>query len=215
MRAQNVPNSKELKVFIKGAFVLIGLLFILSFGFAGLLLHFDRKIEISKNVENKQNEEVGNYIGIDENFENDNKKEIDKKIVTGKYIENNVFNIIYFLVGIPILVFILIFLVFSCIVKSYYENLYGSTINEGFIFKMKNLEIKDIKTENLDQKFLTQKLEMQALEQKIEDKIDDSIGSCLTALNTINSDSEKDLNVFLENLKKIIDLFLKWKGDNP
>lgn len=152
MEMQNVPNSKELKVFVKGAFVLIGLIFVLAFGVVALLLHFDRNIEISKNI---------NWM---------------------------VFTLILVLIILPILVFFR----FSCLMKSHYKNLYGYSNNEGFISKMQKLEIEKLKV------------------QKIEALIE----SCFTAIKTIKPDSENNLEALLKKLKKIINLLSKWKGNN-
>jgi len=44
MRTRDVINSKALKVFIKGAFILIGLFFILSYGIAAFLIIYSNII---------------------------------------------------------------------------------------------------------------------------------------------------------------------------
>jgi len=53
MRTQDVINSKILKSFIKGVFILIGLILILSYGVAALVISYDKNIEIGKNNECK------------------------------------------------------------------------------------------------------------------------------------------------------------------
>jgi len=205
MRMQDVPNSKELKVFAKGAFVLIGLIFILSFGIIAILLHFDRNIETSNNREISKNFEDYKKIEIEK------KVEINKKNIIGTNLECKVIALIFFLVCFPIIVFILAFLKFSCLVKSYYENLYGS---DGFVFKMRDIEMKELEiqkndTQKIEIQNLRHKLELQDLEQKIEmHKLE------IQHLEMHKHDSDKILDEFFKNLDKIIDLFSKWKDNN-
>ena len=93
---------------------------------------------------------------------------------------------------IPIIVFLLVFFGFSCLVKSYYEKLYGSSDSKGIIIKLQKHEM--------------QKYKMQKLDTLIE--------SCLTVMKTIKPDSEKNFEVLLKKLKKIINLLSEWKSEN-
>ena len=199
MRMRDVSNSKELKVFVKGSFVLIGLIFILSYGLAALLLNFDRNIEtinnhkISKNIENEK--EIETYKKVD----------IDKKVRIGKNFGWKVFKLILVLVCFPILVFLLVFTGFYYLVKSYYENLYGASNNEGFIIKMYKLEMVKLEMQKQDQ----QKNDNQKFKNSLE-----MLKQDIQELEKQNHDSNKFLDEFLEKLRRIINLFKEWKDNN-
>ena len=162
MDTPDIFNSKSLKGFIKGSLVLIGLLFILSFGVAALLICFDKNIDANKNIEfdnnnesdnNNENDrnikidkkiEIGRKIDISKHIEIDNNDKIVKinnNIKTGRYFECKVFTLILLLIILPLIIFLTVFLRFSCLVKSYYKSL---TFNEDeFITKEKNLIKKE------------------------------------------------------------------------
>ena len=101
MEMQNITNSKELKGFVKGIFVIVGLFGVLYCGVAVLFFLF------CKNSEG--NAFLGGYAFI----------------------------LILVLVILPLLVFLTVVLRFSCLVKLYYDKLYGSSgINcEGTLLK--------------------------------------------------------------------------------
>jgi len=164
---RDIPNSKELKVFVKGAFVLIGLFAVLHCSVAVLILHFCFNLAC------------------------------------------NYFILILFFASVPLLVF----LIFSCFVKSHYKNLYGLSNNEGFIIKMQRLKMEEHETQKFEQKLdsFERELEMQKNDMQ---KIEGLIESCLSEIKTIKPDSEKTLDAFLENLDKIIERFSKWKSNN-
>jgi len=189
---RDVTNSKPLKVFVKGAFVLIGLIFVLSYGFAALILYFDRNIEISKNYETNKNIENNNNYEIVKKIEIENKDEINKNNKTGKSFEWKVIGLIFFLVCFPIILFIIVSNKFSNLVKLYYEKLYGSSNNEGIIIKMQQFEM--------------QKLKIHKIEALIE--------LFFTAIKTIKPDSKVDWKALLKKIKKIIKLLSKMKQNN-
>jgi len=116
-------SLKSLKLFIKGSLVLIGLFAVLYCGVAVLILNSGDKLEISKNIKNDN----------DEDHENGKKIVIDKKIIIGKNIENNLCVSILVLT-IPLIVFF----IFSCFMKSHYKSL-GIKCN-GTLLKMHKKE---------------------------------------------------------------------------
>jgi len=173
MSMLDVPNSKVLKTFVKGSFVLVGLIFVLSYGVAALLLHFDRNIEINNS------HEINKYI---ENEKIETKKivDIDKRTEISKNLECKVFALILVLICLPIIIFILVFIKFSCSVKSYYENLYGKLTDEGFILRMRRFEME---------------------KQDIQE-IKTLINSCLAEIKAIKHDQDQILDALLKNYKK-------------
>jgi len=206
MRTQDFIKSKPLKLFVKSTFVLIGLLFILSYGVAALLLHFNRNIEISKNFEIKKNHEIGNDIETGKNYEIKKNYEVSKNRKNNENIENienNVFKLILILVCLPILVLILAFLRFSCLMKLYYDKLYDPLNNEGIIVKMQQHEIQKFKKQK--------KIEMK--KHKIH-KIKALIKMFFMALKTLKPDSEKNWEALLKKLEELINLFSKCSDKN-
>ena len=116
---RDVTNSKPLKVFVKGAFVLIGLIFVLSYGVVAFILHYNRIIENVKGIETEKIIETENKI------KTENKTEKDKKTEFGVNLECKFFVLILILVCLPILVFVLVLLRFSCLLKFHYDKLYN------------------------------------------------------------------------------------------
>ena len=194
MGMRDVSHSKELKVFIKGAFVLIGLIFILSYGVAVILLHFNRNTEINKNYEISKN------IDSDKTIEIEKTVEIGKENIIGINLECKVFVLVLILVIFPILVFLCVFIGFPFLFDFYYKNL----LNQK----------ESINLQDLEQKFKNQKIEIQDIEKNLEHRIDVSTDSCIKTINKIKSDSKENLVAFLENLKTINDLLSKWKCNN-
>ena len=172
--------SKTLKMFIKGTFVLIGLILVLSYGLALFLLRFDRNIEIS---ENKNITETG-Y-----NIENGSNPESKIKKITGKYHEENVFNLIYFLVSISIIIVFLILFEISCFMKLHYYYFYGSSVNGGIISKLRKYEIEKIKI----------------------NKLETLIETCFETIKTTGPDLKEPLAELKDLVNKLIDLYKNMK----
>ena len=184
-----VLNSKSVKGFIKGSLVLIGLFFVLSCVVAVIVLNFGDKFEISKNIENvktdKEKSEGGENNGIGK------KIVIDKKYIIGK---NNC--TLIFILVVPLIVFLLVFFKISCLVKSYYEKLYG---NDGVVVKINALEkkIQNFETQNFEK----HKHKMQEIKAIIE--------ACQILAKTIKPDSEKKEDALNKLLEKILEIFSK------
>ena len=161
METQDILNSKSVKGFIKGSLVLVGLFAILYCGVAAILIYFDKDVDTSKYIEinNKEsdNNDADKIIKIDRNIKidkniniskhieidnNDNIISINKNIKIGKHFECKVFVLIIFLIIFPLGIFITVFLIFSKLVQSYYDKLYGSSNNEGAIINMSKIEVE-------------------------------------------------------------------------
>jgi len=132
---QKIPNLKSLKLLIKGSLVIIGLFIVLYCSVAVILLHFGENLESKKNIEISSNN--GNDKG-NENNEIGKKIVIDKNIMS-KNFEYKIFILILVLIGLPILVFIIVFFRFSCLLKFYCIKLSDSLDNEGFLLKMHDI----------------------------------------------------------------------------
>ena len=206
---RDVPNSKELKVFVKGAFVLIGLIFILSYGVAALVIHFDKNIEINKNHEISKNNENDKKIETEKNIE------INKKIEISKNLEWKAFSLILILVIFPVLVFIAFFLRFSCLMKFYHNKLYNyfCVEHDENIYRMFiSMLIKLNKIEMM--KELCPKVLDAIKYDKIKDeetslKIKKIIEETLKAVDTIKPDLDKIWDDFLKKIKEIIERHFK------
>jgi hypothetical protein len=123
METPEIINAKSLKWFIKGSLTLIGLLFILSFGVTALLLCSDKNVDTNKHIEidnskNDKNKELDNNVD-NKTVKIDKTIRIDKNIVIVKNIECNVIKLILFLVGIPMVIFFIVLIIFPLLVKTY------------------------------------------------------------------------------------------------
>jgi len=133
METQDILNSKSVKLLIKGSLVIIGLFIVLYCSVTVFLLHYVNKFESNKNIEISRNNETD---------KSDKNNEIEKKVVTSKknvisnYFEYKIFILILVLLCLPILVFLIIFLRFSCLLKLYYFKLSDLSDIEGIHLKM-------------------------------------------------------------------------------
>ena len=154
MDNQGVFNTKSLKSFIKGSLVLIGLFAILYCGVIALFLTFDRNIDTSKSIENSKDIYKDNEVYKNQEL---SKKIVNKKRdIMEKNLDNKVLVLIYFLVLLPILTFLTIFLRFSCLVKLHYiKTTDSSDDNEGILLDMHDINAlievyrKAIKVKNM------------------------------------------------------------------
>jgi len=140
MKTSDILISKSLKVFIKGSLVLIGLFAILYCGIIALLLRPDKNFDISKNIETSKNiDKYNDNNELGKNNEITKNVIIDKKNVTGRNIEDNVLILIFSLVGLPIVVFVIVFFRFSCLLKFYYIRISDSSDNEGIFLNIHDI----------------------------------------------------------------------------
>jgi len=110
MVTKEINNYRILKTFIKSSFILIGLFYILSCCVAVFLL------QPNKNIEIKKNNEISNNINdIDKKFD------VNKKVKTREKLESEVLALILKLIGIPTLVFIIVFFSSFCLLKKYFS----------------------------------------------------------------------------------------------
>jgi len=168
---------------------------------------FNRNIENSKHIENsiKINSNNGNNK-VDKNDEVSEKIINEKRTVIGKDIDDKVLVLIYFLVFLPILVFITFFLRFYFFVKSHYKKLYGSLCDEGAFFKFKKMEIENI--EKKKQEINNIEKQNQEKYRHKEQEFNMVVEACRILIKTIKSDSDKDEKA-LQELKDMLDLFIK------
>jgi len=130
----------------------------------------------------------------------------DKIIDIGKNIENYVIVLIFFLVCLPILVFIAVFLRFSCLAKCYYDKIYVSSCNkhEYIICKIREEIICQMNKEK-ENILETQKNEETLLNKR---KIEVMGDVCLAVAKAIKPDYEKN-DVALDKIKDMLGMLSK------
>ena len=214
MDIPNILNSKSIKGFVKSSLLLIGLFAVLYCGVAALLFSSYKNIESNKNIEKSKNiDKIKNIENInDGNNELVENKEVSKeninkkRNVIGKDIDDKVLVLSYFLLFLPIIIFITVFLRFSYLVKSYNKKLFGSSCDEGVFFKLINIEAENLEKKKLE----TKNLEDQNLEKDRNRKqeFDLTIEACQILIKTFKSDSDKEEKA-LQELKDMLERFIK------
>jgi len=213
MEIPNILNSKSVKGFIKGFLVLIGLFAVLYCGVAVFLLNSGDKIEINKNIETNKDIKTSNETNIN----NSKDIQIEKNIEISKKFDCKIFILFLILIIIPLIIFFFVFLKFSCFMKSYYKKLFGSSCDEGVIFKIKTFEAEKLEKQNFEkQKNEREKLEIENLEkQNLEiyrhkmQEIKAIIEACQILAKTTKPNSEKEGEALNKLLEKMLEIFSK------
>jgi len=211
----DILNSKSVKGFIKGSLVLIGLFAVLYCGVAVFLLNSGDKIEINKNIETNKDIKTSNEN--ETNINNSKDIQIEKKIEISKKFDCKIFILFLILAIIPLIIFFFVFLKFSCFMKSYYKKLYGSSCDDGVIFKIKTFEAEKLEKQNFEkQENEREKLEIENREkQNLEiyrhkmQEIKAIIEACQILAKTIKTDPEKEVEALNKLLEKMLEIFSK------
>jgi len=202
MRMPDVLNSKSIKIFIRGTFVLIGLFFVLSCVVAVFLICFDKDIENIKKIEVSKNPDSS----TDSSTVQSNNYKVVKRIEITKNINNKVCALIKILI-IPLIVLLIflliilliIFLIFACLTKSYFVSSYIEYIGTLLIEQKKEESPqKEQEKEESPQKEQNKQEKLIEMYKSKMNKIKDIIEACNMVIKAIKPVAEEDEKKFLE-----------------
>ena len=227
MKTQDILNAKVLKAFTKGTFVVAGLFVVLYCGVATLALRsctntIDGKTADEKTVGYKTADEktVGEKTTNEKTIVNNNS--FEGKISYDKTVDEKLRDnakLLIFVFLIPVIVFLIVFSVFSCLVKLHYKRLskYSENKHNEAICKMyykfiQKMHKIDINSEALITMAGAIDPNIKTYEDAVKGLLKDVLKARFTVENAEKNDPEKYCDKIFQKIKNMFEWCSRMKN---